>query len=225
MKRARFGVTLLCLAAALAGPQGVLAAGPQTPPPAASPSKPAGAPDPSEALKARDLPEAARQARLQAEQGSAEGQFNLALFFWHGVAVPQNYQEALRWITLSALADYPRSAAARAEMLKSTDPALAKTVMDWVRARLVKEAEAGDNRALVLLSNSFAPQFGFENPVESYYWALLAVTAGQVDAKRRRDSLVTSLKPADVIKTQDKAAEWYAKYRDGAAKNATAPKG
>ncbi len=224
MKRTTFGVPMLCLAAALAAADAVWAAGPQ-PAPAAPSAKASGAPDPSAALKARDLPEAARQARLQAEQGSPEGQFNLSLFFWHGVAVPQNYQEALRWITLSALADFPRAAAARAEMLKATDPALAKNVMDWARARLVKEAEGGDDRALVLLSNSFAPQFGFENPAESYYWALLAVTAGQVDAKRRRDSLVSTLKPADITKTQDKAAEWYAKYRDGAAKNASAPKG
>ena len=225
MNRPNFGIPMLCLSAALVLVEAAWAAGPQPAPgPASSPKTP-GAPDPSEALKARDLPEAARQARLQAEQGSAEGQFNLALFFWHGVAVTQNYQEALRWITLSALADFPRAAAARAEMLKATDPALAKTVMDWARARLIKEAEAGDDRALVLLSNSFAPQFGFENPIESYYWALLAVTAGQVDAKRRRDSLVSTLKPADLVKTQDKAAEWYAKYRESAAKNAAAPKG
>jgi TPR repeat protein len=223
VKRTKFWVPILCLAAALATDDAVWAAGPQPAP--APPAKTSGAPDPSAALKARDLPEAARQARLQAEEGSSEGQFNLALFFWHGVAVPQNYQEALRWITLSALADFPRAAAARAEMLKATDPSLAKSVMDWARTRLVKEAEAGDNRALVLLSNSFAPQFGFENPAESYYWALLAVTAGQVDAKRRRDALVSTLKPADVIKTQDKAADWYAKHRQGAAKNASAPKG
>lgn len=171
------------------------------------------APNPAEAIKAGDLPEAARQARLQAEQGSAEGQFNLALFFWHGVAVTQNFSEAMRWITLAALADYPRAAAARTAMLNASDPSLAKNAMEWVRARLLKQAEGGDNRALVLLSNSYAPQFGFENPAESYFWSVLAVTAGQVDAKRRRDSLVTSMKPVDVIKTQEKAAEWYAKYR------------
>lgn len=190
-------------------------------PPAQTPAQTQGAPNPADALKAGDLPEAARQARLQAEQGSAEGQFNLALFFWHGVAVTQNFQEALRWITLSALADFPRAAAARAEMLKTTDPTLNKSVMDWARARLNKQAEAGDDRALVLLSNSYAPQFGFENPVDSYFWAVLAVTAGQVDAKRRRDALVSTLKPADVIKSQEKAAEWYAKYREGGGKAAS----
>lgn len=176
-------------------------------------SSPAETPDPSEAIKAGDLPEAARRARLQAEQGSAEGQFNLALFFWHGVAVTQNFQEAMRWMTLAAVADYPRSAAARTAMLKASDPVLAKNAMDWARSRLLKQAEAGDNRALVLLSNSYAPQFGFENPGESYFWSVLAVTAGQIDAKRRRDALVTALKPGDVVKMQDKAAEWYAKYR------------
>lgn len=173
----------------------------------------AAAPNPAEAIKSGDLPEAARQARLQAENGSAEGQFNLALFFWHGVAVTQNFQEAMRWMTLASVADYPRAIKAREAMLKTTDPTLAKSSMEWVRARLQKQAEAGDNRALVLLSNSFAPEFGFENPGESYFWSVLAVTSGQIDAKRRRDALVTTLKPADVIKVQDKAAEWYNKHR------------
>ena len=192
-----------------------MAASPQ-PAPAQPEATAKDAPNPSEAIKTGDLPEAARQARLQAEQGSAEGQFNLALFFWHGVAVTQSFQEAMRWMTLSALADFPRAIPARAAMLKATEPALAKNSMEWARARLLKQAEGGDNRALVLLSNSFAPQFGFENPAESYFWAVLAVTAGQIDAKRRRDALVTTIKPADVLKMQDKAAEWYAKYRSGA---------
>lgn len=204
-------LTVCSLAAYLVAGGLALAASPQPEPSANDAAK--AAPNPSEAIKAGDLPEAARQARLQAEAGSAEGQFNLALFFWHGVAVTQNFQEAVRWATLAALADYPRAAAARNAMLKASDPSLAKGAMDWVRARLLKEAEGGDNRALVLLSNSYAPQFGFENSTESYFWSVLAVTAGQVDAKRRRDALVTSMKPADVVKTQEKAAEWYAKYR------------
>ena len=184
-----------------------------SPPASARATNQSVAPNPAEAIKAGDLPEAARQARLQAENGSAEGQFNLALFFWHGVAVTQNFQEAMRWMTLASVADYPRAIKAREAMLKTTDPTLAKSSMEWVRARLQKQAEAGDNRALVLLSNSFAPEFGFENPGESYFWSVLAVTSGQIDAKRRRDALVTTLKPADVIKVQDKAAEWYHKHR------------
>lgn len=187
------------------------AASPQAPAPAGSHSDVA--PNPGEAIRSGDLPEAARQARLQAEKGSAEGQFNLALFYWHGVAVTQNFQEAMRWITLAAVADYPRAISARTEMLKTADMALSKTSMEWARARLVKQAEEGDNRALVLLSNSYAAQFGFENPAESYFWSVLAVTSGQIDAKRRRDVLVQALKPGDVIKMQDKAAEWYAKHR------------
>lgn len=186
-----------------------------SPAPVAGAPASAEAPNPAEAIKSGDLPEAARQARLQAEKGSPEGQFNLALFFWHGVAVTQNFQDAMRWMTLSAVADFPRAIKAREVMLKATDPALAKSSMEWTRARLQKQAEGGDNKALVLLSNSFAPEFGFENPGESYFWAVLAVTAGQLEAKRRRDALVTTLKPADVIKMQDKAAEWYNKYRSG----------
>ena len=204
---------LIILIAALIGGDIARAAGPS---PAAGQAAPTEAPNPAEAIKAGDLPAAARQARLQAEKGSPEGQFNLGLFFWHGVAVTQNFQEAIRWMTLSAVADYPRAIKARAAMLKTADPTLAKSSMEWARARLQKQAEAGDDRALVLLSNSFAPEFGFENAGESYFWSVLAVTAGQIEAKRRRDALVPTLKSADVIKMQDKAAEWYNKYRPAA---------
>lgn len=211
VKRISAWFGLLVLATASAGSSAWAGNAPSP----ASPAAGAEAPNPAEAIKAGDLPEAARQARLQAEKGSPEGQFNLALFFWHGVAVTQNFQEAMRWMTLAAVADYPRAIKAREAMFKTADPTLAKSSMEWTRARLQKQAEAGDNRALVLLSNSYAPEFGFENPGESYFWSVLAVTAGQIEAKRRRDALVAALKPADVIKMQDKAAEWYNKYRSG----------
>jgi len=164
-------------------------------------------------LQSGNLAGAVEKSRKSAEAGEVEGQFNLALFFWHGVAVPQNFQEALRWATLAAVGGHPKAMKARAAMLASVEPAVHKKVIEWVRARLQKQGEAGDNRALVLMSVSYAAEFGFEDAKEGYFWAALAVAAGEADARRRRDALVKALPPSDAAKIQDRATEWFAKHR------------
>ena len=40
------------------------------------------------------------QLRLAAEQGEAEAQFNLWVRYYSGQGVPQDYQEAVRWLRL-----------------------------------------------------------------------------------------------------------------------------
>ncbi len=164
-------------------------------------------------LQSGNLAGAVDVSRKAAEAGEVDGQFNLALFYWHGVAVPQNFQEALRWATLAAVGGHPRAMKARAAMLAAVEPAVHKKVIDWVRARLQKQGEGGDDRALVLMSVSYAAEFGFEDAKEGYFWAALAVAAGEADARRRRDALVKSLPPADAAKIQDRATEWFTKFR------------
>ncbi len=178
------------------------------------------APHPAEAIKAGDLPEAARQARRLAEMGDTQSQFMWSLFLWHGVATPQNFDEAMRWVTLAAVAGERKANNARNAMLKTVEPTVAQKSMEWVRNRLSKEAEAGDNDALLRLSASFSPAFGFANPVEAYFWSNLAVSSGRIEARKQRDQIVTQLKPADVQKTQERARVWHERWRASAASSA-----
>ncbi len=171
-------------------------------------------PDVGQLLQDRDMAGAVAAARVAAEAGDPDGQFNLSLFYWHGVAVPQNFQDAMRWVTLAAIGGHPKAPKAREAMLKSVEPAAQKKIMEWIRARLQKAGEeGGDDRALVLMSMSFAPEFGFEDNKEGYYWASLAVAAGQANARRRRDALIKGLSPAEVASTQERASVWFTKWR------------
>ncbi len=170
-------------------------------------------PNPAEALKQRDLPEAARQAKRLAETGDPEGQLMHALFHWHGIAQPQNFQEALNWVTLSAVTGNRRALNARLAMLKSVEPTISKKSMEWARGRLTKLAEAGDNFALVRMANSYSPMLGFENAIEAYFWFSLSVSSGEASARRQRDKLLTSLTQADIIKTQERARVWFDRWR------------
>lgn len=164
-------------------------------------------------ISSGDLASAARIARERADMGDAEAQHALALFYWHGVVLTQNFQEAIRWSTLSALSGHKKAFAARQEMRKKLDASLTQKGMEWARARLIKLAEAGDNDALRQLADSYSARFGFENETEAYFWATLALSSGQAQVRRQRDALAASLKQGDVIKVQQKAADWSERWR------------
>jgi len=167
----------------------------------------------NEAITSGDLPGAARRTRELADANDVEGQYNLSLFYWHGVGIPQNFDEAIRWSTLSAVRGQAKAPAARRLMSKSLEPTIVQKAMEWSRLRLVKMAEGGDDTALVAMGRSYEPEFGFANDNEAYYWASLAFSAGRIEARRQRDGLVGKIKQADLLKIQQKANEWFAKFR------------
>ena len=166
-------------------------------------------------ILAKDFNTAVKVARDAAEAGTIEVQYRLGLFFWHGVGVTQNYVEALKWTTLAALQGQDKALAARKLMLPSVDAANWPKSLDWCRKRLQKNAEEGSNPALFAMSRSYSSDFGFENPVEEYYWASLAVAIGDTSARKRRDELTKSLAVTDAAKAQDRAAAWIEKFRSG----------
>jgi len=167
----------------------------------------------SDAITKGDLPGAARRARELSDANDIEGQYNLALFYWHGVGIPQNFDEAIRWSTLAGVRGHTKAASARRIMSKSLEPIVVQKAMEWSRLRLTKMGEGGDDAALVSMARSYSPDFGFANDIEAYYWASLAFSAGKAEVRRQRDGLVSKIKQADLLKTQQKANEWFAKFR------------
>ena len=167
----------------------------------------------SDSITQGDLPGAARRARELSDANDIEGQYNLALFYWHGVGIPQNFDEAIRWSTLAGVRGHAKAASARRVMTKTLEPVIVQKAMEWSRLRLIKMAEAGDDAALVSVARSYSADFGFANDLEAYYWASLAFSAGKAEVRRQRDGLVSKIKQADLLKTQQKANEWFAKFR------------
>jgi TPR repeat protein len=181
--------------------------------PATAQTEASDVPKVSDAITKGDLPGAARRARELSDANDIEGQYNLALFYWHGVGIPQNFDEALRWATLAGVRGHAKAASARRVMGKTLEPVVVQKAMEWSRLRLIKMAEGGDDDALVSMARSYAPDFGFANDIEAYYWASLAFSAGKAEVRRQRDGLVSKIKQADLLKTQTKANDWFAKFR------------
>jgi TPR repeat protein len=166
-----------------------------------------------EALRSGDIASAFRLSKEKAEKGDLESQYNVSLFYWHGVGAPQNFEEAVRWSTLSAVRGHRKAVSARTLMLRTVEPQLAQKAMEWGRTRLIKQAEGGDDDALSPLAVSYRADFGFANDTEAYFWSALAVSLGKVDVRRQRDALVQSMKQADLVKAQQRAGDWTGKWR------------
>ena len=169
--------------------------------------------DLGDSLRSGDLAGAFRKTLYLAENNEIEAQHNLSLFFWHGVGAPQNFDEAIRWSTMAAIRGHKKAMAARKAMLGAIDPQIVKKAMEWARARLTKDAEAGDDTALMPLSTSYLPAFGAPNAIEAYYWAAISVSTGKAEARRQRDQIVSTMNQSDVIKAQNRANEWYKQFR------------
>ena len=173
------------------------------------PSPKAGAKAPS----AEDVAKTLNEAMDKAKAGDPAAQHNLSLFYWHGIAIPQNFQEAINWNSLAAVSGSPKAAQARPEMVKKLDPKAVNAAMVWARGILTKEAEGGNDRAVLAMANSYALAFGFPNDIEAYFWFTVAATSGDTKARRLRDKYGVALKTADVAKTQTRANDWFAKWR------------
>jgi hypothetical protein len=166
-----------------------------------------------EALRNGDVTGAFRQMQSLAEVNEVEAQHNLSLFYWHGIGATQNFDEAIRWSTMAAVRGHKKAIAARRIMVEGMDPQVVKKAMDWVRARLTKDAESGDDTALMPMSTTYMPDFGDSKPVEAYFWAALSVSTGKAEARRQRDFLVSTMNQNDVIKAQQRANDWFKRWR------------
>ena len=68
----------------------------------------------------------------------------LSLFLWHGVTMPQNFEDAMRWVTLAAVSGERKALSARNAMLDNitvnvngglaTSAEIGQAVVDSIRA-------------------------------------------------------------------------------------------
>ena len=79
--------------------------------------------DADAAVKRRDYATAVRLVRPLAEQGDANAQYNLGVFYDNGLGVPQDKVRAYMWLNLSAAQGRDGAAAFRDLMARRMTPA------------------------------------------------------------------------------------------------------
>ena len=180
--------------------------------------KPEPVPQVADALLRGDLREAFEMTMALAHANDIEAQHNLSLFYWHGVGSSQKFDEAVAWSTMAAIRGHRKAITARKIMVQAIDARAEKTAMESVRKCLEYDAKWGDNSALLPLSTSYLKEFAPPDDVKAYFWSSLAVSMGNVEARRQRDLIMANMAQADVVKAQKLANEWLVEWRKNSKK-------
>ena len=149
---------------------------------------------------------AAHGYRLAAEQGDAEAQFNLGVRYFHGRGVPEDIQEAIRWVRLAAEQGH---AEARISLGALYDegrgvPRDHEEAVRWYRLA----AEQGHPEAQFNLGVSYDKGEGVaRDPHEAARWYRRAAEQGNPEAQFNLD--VSYDEGAGVPQDHVEAVRWY----------------
>ncbi len=164
------------------------------------------------AFERGDYATALKEFRPLAEQGNADGQFNLGLMYDLGRGVTQSYAEAWKWYRLAAEQGNAEAQNNLGYMFDKGEgvPQDYAEALRWYR----KAAEQGDavgqyNLGLMYGKGNGVPQ----DYVQAHMWFNLAAKQGDETGREDRDVTARIMTPADLSKAQAMAREWMEKHQ------------
>jgi len=155
--------------------------------------------------------------RSDAEQGTAEDQYNLGVRYEGGMVVPQDYQEAARWYRLSAIQGYPDAQYKLCELSNRGQgvPQDYQEALRWCGLA----ADQGHGRAMFTLGVHYHTARGVSKDlVRAHMWYNLAAANGYDGGKTWRDRLADKMTPAQITEAQKLAREWNVRMSSAIAK-------
>lgn len=117
-----------------------------------------------------------------ADSGQAAAQFNLALAYYKGLGVPQNFTEAAKWFTKAASQGYAKAQGMLGIMHEKGEGVTRdyKEAAKWYK----KNAESGDSWAQFFLGTMYYEGQGVpQDYTEAIYWQTKAAEQGRGDAQ------------------------------------------
>ena len=159
-----------------------------------------------DAYQAGDYETSFRITKSLAEQGDVLGQYGLALLYYNGVGVTQDYKEAAKWYRKAA---EQGDATGQYNLGMSYDSGEGviqdfKEALKWYR----KAAEQGYTSAQFALGASYYIGEGVvQNYVIAHMWFNISARDGSEGAKTYRDKAVSKMTSEDVEKAQKLARE------------------
>jgi len=141
-----------------------------------------------------------------AEKGDINAQFNLGLMYANGQRVPQDYKQAVYWLTKAAEQGLAGAQSYLVLMYAEGQgvPQDYKQAVYW----LTKAAEQGDASAQFNLGWMYGEGQGVpQNNKLAYVWFSLAAVGGNADARQNRDYFAQILTPQLLAEAQELAAK------------------
>lgn len=154
-----------------------------------------------------DYATALKEFKPRAEQGNADGQFNLGLLYDGGKGVHQDYKEAVRWYRLAAEQGHTSAQFNLAYLYEYGlgVPQDYKEAFHWYRLA----AEQGYASAQHNLGVKYVWGLGVpQDYIQAHMWFNLAATNGLEPAQFARDNTAKKMTPAQLAEAQRLAREW-----------------
>ena len=155
----------------------------------------------------KDVAQAVSWYRRAAEQGVASAQNNLGAMYYRGDGVPKDAAQAVSWFRKAAEQGNAHAQFSLGAAYESGEgvPKDAAEAVSWYR----KAAEQGDSGAQSNLGAMYYRGDGVpKDLVIAYVWRNLAAAQGSETAKKARDSLESSMTPAQIAEAQKLSREW-----------------
>ncbi len=145
--------------------------------------------------------------RSQAEQGTAEDQYNLGIRYEEGMVVPNDDREAAGWYRRAAAQEH------REALYKLCESADAGRGMrqDYQEALYwcLKAADQGHGRAMSRIAAHYQRAQGVPRDLlQAHMWFNLASAHGDREAAKWRDRLAYDMSPSQVAQAHKLAREW-----------------
>ena len=145
--------------------------------------------------------------RPQAEQGDVNAQYGLALMYFNGEGVPQDFTEAEKWWLLAAEQGH---AEAQADLAYMYENGLGvqdnNEAVKWYR----KAAEQGNREARYNLGLMY---YIGEDIVQAHVWLGIAAALGDENAQIALDKAASEMTPDQIAEAQRMAREWMEKHQ------------
>lgn len=143
-----------------------------------------------------------------AQNGPAEDKYELGLRYEKGIAVLQDYQEAIRWYRLSAMQGYSEAQYKLCELSERGRgvPQDYQEALRWCGLA----ADQGHGHAMFMLGRLYHTSHGVPRDiVRAHMWYNLATAHGYEGAKKWRDRLAEEeMSAKQVAEAQKLAREW-----------------
>lgn len=167
----------------------------------------AGFEDGMAAYERGDYATTVKEWRLLAEQGNATAQHHLAWLYLIGRGVPQDSEEAIRWLRKAAEqgdADAQTNLGSLYLLGDSIPPDFTEA-LKWLYAAAAQgHAMAQTKLGIMYEDGRGVPQ----DRVQAHMWYSLAAAEGSEVAEAFRDALTKEMTPVEIVQAQRLAHEW-----------------
>lgn len=155
-----------------------------------------------------------------AARGNQYAQFNMALLFYAGEGVPQNYVEAYSWAWRAKLQGVVEAEALikllEGSISNEARSALAHTLMEEQSQKI----RSGDGRAMLARAMIQSELLPNPDAIQSYVWQSMAVAVGITEATSFRDETFATLSTQNKLLAQQEAHNTFRDWCSNATKAA-----